>query len=873
MGVKLFAWLGGLALFIGIVLFVKYAFEHDLISPEARTAIGGGIGLALCLTGLRLRSSERFLVLSHTLCATGVLILYGICYAGHAFYNLYSQFVAFGMVATVTVAAFLIAVRLEAQVVSVLGMLGGFLSPLILYTGQDRPLGLFAYVALLDIGVLAVVHYRKWHTHTALAAAGTAITMLVWILKFWEKTGYGEGTATLVPVAVFTFFPALFCAAGWWQTRRTARSFETLTAAALMAWLTLVLCFAGGAVPSIADRPWLLFGFVFAQYLLTGAAAWRETRLLPLCTAAGSLVFCLLALWSGRALTSGLLPHALALYLIFGLLQAGIPVLWSRRLQDEPLPPATLWMPLLVLVLMLIGIIRVPASAAGIWLAVLAVNGSMLALGKLSRQTAPVMAAFGLTMLALYAWLMAILRDPVLAAELRGSFLFVLSALALLLTASGMWLRKQVPDEDGETTFAPRNIVVLLPAVLPFPLLLIAASSLPQVPFSSMAAVMLGLAALVMFVAGKLKQWPLFPLTLAAVFFVELALHNKAWDVTGSGRIAWYAAAWALFLTFPFLRRRDTRGNVWPWITAALSGVVQFILLRDTVEKTWPLLEPGILPGLCALPSAAALWLVHRDRTTDPPIRLSQLAWFGGVTLLFITLIVPLQWQREWLTLGWALEGAALCWLYRRVPHEGLRLTGVLLLFTAFARLVLNQAAFTYYPRTEPVWNWQLYTYGLAILAHIAAVRFLAPPRDRLHELPLRSLLQAQAGVLLFVLLNVEIADFFTPSGSPYIEWAFQGNFARDMTFTIAWALYSLGLIAWGLWRRHRGVRTAGVGLFGLTLAKLFLFDLASIGSLYRIAVTLIVAVVALVVSFLYQRFAARLGNRPATRPPDDSAV
>jgi len=38
--------------------------------------------------------------------------------------------------------------------------------------------------------------------------------------------------------------------------------------------------------------------------------------------------------------------------------------------------------------------------------------------------------------------------------------------------------------------------------------------------------------------------------------------------------------------------------------------------------------------------------------------RLAQLAWFGGVALFFITLIFPIQFDRQWLTIGWALEGA-----------------------------------------------------------------------------------------------------------------------------------------------------------------------------------------------------------------------
>src|SRR5262245_8457896 len=47
MGVKLFAWLGGLALFLGVVFMVKYSFENNLITPLGRIVIGGTVGLAL----------------------------------------------------------------------------------------------------------------------------------------------------------------------------------------------------------------------------------------------------------------------------------------------------------------------------------------------------------------------------------------------------------------------------------------------------------------------------------------------------------------------------------------------------------------------------------------------------------------------------------------------------------------------------------------------------------------------------------------------------------------------------------------------------------------------------------------------------------
>src|SRR5439155_3251509 len=75
MGAKLFAWTGGLALFLGVAFFVKYSFEHNLIPPELRVAIGFVVGLALVAGGLALKRKEN-VVTAQTLCATGILILY-----------------------------------------------------------------------------------------------------------------------------------------------------------------------------------------------------------------------------------------------------------------------------------------------------------------------------------------------------------------------------------------------------------------------------------------------------------------------------------------------------------------------------------------------------------------------------------------------------------------------------------------------------------------------------------------------------------------------------------------------------------------------------------------------------------------------------
>jgi uncharacterized membrane protein len=75
------------------------------------------------------------------------------------------------------------------------------------------------------------------------------------------------------------------------------------------------------------------------------------------------------------------------------------------------------------------------------------------------------------------------------------------------------------------------------------------------------------------------------------------------------------------------------------------------------------------------------------------------------------------------------------------------------------------------------------------------------------------------------------------------------------MTYTIAWALFALGLLATGIWRQSRAARFSAIGLLSVALFKLFVHDLAHLPALYRVGALFGVAIIAIVASFAYQRF------------------
>src|SRR5207253_7894173 len=109
MGAKMFAWIGGFALFLGVAFFVKYSFEHNLIPPELQVAIGFVIGVSILISGLLLKRKENA-VTAQTLCATGILVLYAVTFACRSYY----RFAFFGLIPTfllmtlITAVAFLL---------------------------------------------------------------------------------------------------------------------------------------------------------------------------------------------------------------------------------------------------------------------------------------------------------------------------------------------------------------------------------------------------------------------------------------------------------------------------------------------------------------------------------------------------------------------------------------------------------------------------------------------------------------------------------------------------------------------------------------------------------------------------------------------
>jgi uncharacterized membrane protein len=200
------------------------------------------------------------------------------------------------------------------------------------------------------------------------------------------------------------------------------------------------------------------------------------------------------------------------------------------------------------------------------------------------------------------------------------------------------------------------------------------------------------------------------------------------------------------------------------------------------------------------------------------------------------------------------------------VPHRGLLIWTCGLLAAVFVRLAFNPAVLSYHAGDGPaIWNWYLYGYGVPALAFLLAGWLLLRTDDLLPApLPRISTFAYSGGVvLLFLLLNIEIADYF--STGPTLTFGFltgNASLAEDLASTLGWAVFAIALLSVGIALRNRAARVAGIGLLMAAALKGFLHDVARLGGFYRVGSFVGLAVSLALVAVLLQKFVFRTSDR-----------
>lgn len=310
LGARLPVWIGSIALTLAGAYLVKYSFDRGLIGPTMRVVLG--ILFAFALLGLGEWLLKRSAYVAAGLSASGVGVLYACFLAATNLYHLMPPVAGFALMAATTGLAVALSLR-QGVLIAVLGLVGGFLTPVLISTGEARPGPLFAYLFLLEVGLLAVTRQRRWWPLSAL----TLLAAMGWV-GAW--LGFAFEPDHAIYLGLFIVASAAAFVVAWATAHVEERSPSAAPAYLAQGALGLALAMAGAlaGVAHYGTLEWCFLGLLGAGCLLL---ARRDEQFEGLAWVAGLGTAGLVAVWAAN-----LHPADLTAFLLTAL---GLGVLYA----------------------------------------------------------------------------------------------------------------------------------------------------------------------------------------------------------------------------------------------------------------------------------------------------------------------------------------------------------------------------------------------------------------------------------------------------------------------------------------------------------------------------------------------------------------
>ncbi len=414
----------------------------------------------------------------------------------------------------------------------------------------------------------------------------------------------------------------------------------------------------------------------------------------------------------------------------------------------------------------------------------------------------------------------------------------------------------------GEHPLAPASAAVL--TLSASTAAVIGHVALADAASSSVANIWLAALALVYLTVGARlgrKEGASLPLRQLLIA-VGVTLADVAFGLSANGialAVGWSASAVALAWV---LRRspRETRTDV--LFTLGVGTQIALALIRALID-----LPPSALgashTSLAPLLSVAAL--------AAGCLAAGQLAggerasWANVLNALGLTAIAYLTaatLDGAVLTAAWAFEGLALAQLNLRTRDAVSRIGGLAFVAAAVVHALIRDAP----PGSLTAGAADLGPAAVALgaLAVVGLRVGLALPAGAVR----RPWALVGAGTAILYLASIATVTVLTPASAAGAVLELGARQQGQVALSALWGLVGLAALTLGLRRDFAAVRTAGLSLMLLAVGKVFLYDLSTLTSVYRVVSFIVLGLLLLVGAYAYQRMRPPPLPDLRSRPP-----
>jgi uncharacterized membrane protein len=265
-GGRVLAWIGGLAVAVGVIFLLAIGISQGWIGEITRTLLAGVISGGLLVGGIRAHGRRGRTDAAKAATATGIVGLFATALVAGGLYHLVPAVVAIVAAIAVGATATAVAIRWRAPGIAALGILGALAAPWLL----DGMIALLS-IQLLFVATASATAVVVWQRWTWLGIAAFLIATPQWILFAWRVQA---ADTYVLPVLVGFGLLAAAAAVGF-EVR--ARAERLRIASLLMLGVNALVLAVVGA--SFLDHAGLWLVALALAHLAIGVGARRTTRI------------------------------------------------------------------------------------------------------------------------------------------------------------------------------------------------------------------------------------------------------------------------------------------------------------------------------------------------------------------------------------------------------------------------------------------------------------------------------------------------------------------------------------------------------------------------------------------------------------------
>lgn len=182
------ARIGSVVLLIGVVFLLKLAADQGFFPPEFRLMGAALLSIALMVIGWRVRKTrDQF---SLILQGTGAGVFYITAFLAFRIYHFIPGPLAFAFLVAITFISGWLSLLQNSKALALMGLIGGFLAPLLTSEGGGSHIALFGYIAILNLGVFWLCWFKAWRAINLTAFVFTFLIASSWAAKFYTYEFY-----------------------------------------------------------------------------------------------------------------------------------------------------------------------------------------------------------------------------------------------------------------------------------------------------------------------------------------------------------------------------------------------------------------------------------------------------------------------------------------------------------------------------------------------------------------------------------------------------------------------------------------------------------------------------------------------------------